>query len=445
MPGAADRDDATPPRPRRISSAVLGGLLGGLVGGALVLAATCALKEMMNFVSAEETMEVVLVPLVGLALTTLILHVVGRSASPDSPPGNAWRTFPPNVVRADITADVVDTAGVEERFPWRLAPLRAAAIFSTVGFGAAMGTEAPAAYLGVAVGACLGDRGRRWRRLLRPAALAAGAAGVSAVMCDAAVGTVYMLELGRRHRAPVNAERVIAAVLGGVLGWGLSSLLGVRLIRLIVPKEAPENFLQAVRTALFVGVISGAITSVAGSLIYRAKKWRASPISRLVIGGIAMATTAVVLVAVAVPAAAVGPGGGAILWAETAAPASVSLLAVALLRAAATTAAVAGGGCGGIFVPFLAIGDIAGRVFAPGLGIGGDLAGAAGAAAGIAGGYRLPFTAIAVALTIGGPGAATWTCVATILVAKGVGVVVAILIEKATSFPYLWKRRRARA
>ena len=61
------------------------------------------------------------------------------------------------------------------------------------------GTEAPAAYIGVAVGACLGDRGRRWRRLLRPAALAAGASGVAALMGIAAVGTAYMLELGRRH------------------------------------------------------------------------------------------------------------------------------------------------------------------------------------------------------------------------------------------------------
>ena len=33
-----------------------------------------------------------------------------------------------------------------------------------------MGTEAPAAYLGVATGVALGDRGRWWRRLLRPAA-----------------------------------------------------------------------------------------------------------------------------------------------------------------------------------------------------------------------------------------------------------------------------------
>lgn len=450
MPSAEDRDRVSPPpdgsRPARLATASLGGLLGGLAGGAVVLAVTVALKAMMDFVSAEATVEVIVVPLLGLVLATLVLHGLGRTASPDAPPGSprasAWRTFPPDAIRADITGDVVDSAGVEERFPWRLAPLRAVAIFATVGLGAAMGTEAPAAYLGVATGAGLGDRGRRWRRLLRPAALAAGAAGVSAVMGVAAVGTAYMLELGRRHRAPLSTERIIAAVIGGVVGWGLNVVLGVSLIRLIVPKVPPDSLVQAVKTAVFVGAISGAITAVAGSLIYRAKKWHASPLVRLALGGLAMAITAVAIIAVAVPTAAVGPGGGAILWAENAAPVPRALLAVALLRAAATTAAVAAGGCGGIFVPFLAVGDLGGRVFAPGLGIGDDLAGAAGAAAGIAGGYRLPFTAMAMSLGIGGPRQATLTCLATIAIASVVGAGAGTMVDRVTNLPYLWKRRR---
>jgi H+/Cl- antiporter ClcA len=420
--------------------AALGGLLGGLVGGVLVLAVTLTLKAGMDFVSHEAVWEVIAIPFFGLVLATLILHWVGRSGS-----GNPWRRFAPDAVRADITADVVDTAGVEERFPWRLAPLRALAIFATVGFGAAMGTEAPAAYLGVATGACLGDRGRRWRRLLRPAALSAGAAGVSAVMGVAAVGTAYMLELGRRHRAPLSARRVVPAVIGGVVGWGANRVLAVQVIRLIVPKVPPESLVQAAKTAVFIGIISGAITAIAGSLIYRAKKWRAPPAVRLAIGGLAMATTAVMIVAVAVPTAAVGPGGGAILWAENAAPVPLALLAVAVLRAAATTTAVAAGGCGGVFVPFLAVGDLAGRVFAPGLAIGNDLAGAAGAAAGIAGGYRLPFTAIAMALSIGGPRQATLTCLAAIVIASFVGAGAGTLIDRLTSLPYLWKRRHVAA
>ncbi len=292
----------------------------------------------------------------------------------------------------------MDSAGEEERFPWRLAPIRALAILATVGSGAAMGTEAPAAYLGVAAGACLGDRGRWWRRLLRPAALAGGAAGVAALMAIPLVGTAFMLELGRRRRAPLSAERVMAALIGGLVGWGINVAFHLNLIRLVVPKEPPESFLQAVITALFIGARRAPSAPLAGVAIYRAKKWQASPVVRLALGGAATVVTALVLARIAAPSAAVGPGGGAILWAETRDALPLTLLAVCLLRAVATTAAVAAGGCGGVFVPFLAIGDLAGRVFAPGLGVGNDLAGAAGAAGGIAGGYRLPFTAVAMVL-----------------------------------------------
>jgi H+/Cl- antiporter ClcA len=109
------------------------------------------------------------------------------------------------------------------------------------------------------------------------------------------------------------------------------------------------------------------------------------------------------------------------------------LLAVALLRAAATTAAVVAGGCGGVFVPFLAIGDIAGRAFAPVFGVPSNLAGAAGAAGGIAGGYRLPITAATLVLGLGGPYPATLTCLATVGVATSAAVAAAFALDWLTS------------
>jgi H+/Cl- antiporter ClcA len=341
-----------------------------------------------------------------------------------------WTLLRRGGVQADITGDVVNTAGEEERFPWRQAPVRTAAIFATVGLGAAMGTEAPAAYFGVAAGAFLGDRGRWWRRLLRPAAVGGGAAGVAALMGIPLVGAGYMLELGRRHDAPLTTERVVAALIGGCVGWGVNVALHLNLIRLIVPEVAPANFAQAVITALFIGTLSGVLTSLAGSAIYRAKKWQAPAGVRLALGGLAMVCAAMALAVVAAPSAAFGPGGGAILWAENHSALPPTLLLVALLRAVATTAAVAAGGCGGVFVPFLAIGDIGGRVFAPGLGVSNDLAGSAGAAAGIAGGYRLPFTAAAMVLGIGGPRLATLTCLATVAVAFFAGAGVDVALDK---------------
>src|SRR5262249_9880636 len=239
---------------------------------------------------------------------------------------------------------------------------------ATVGLGAAMGTEAPAAYFGVAAGAFLGDRGRWWRRLVRPAALGGGAAGVAARMGVPLRRTAYMLERGHRHKTPLTAERLIAALVGGFVGWGIDRVFGLSLIRLVVPKEPPLNFAQMAITALFIGALSGAITSLAASAIYRAKKWHASPGVRLLLGSLAAGVTAVTLSMIAAPSAAVGPGGGAILWAESANALPLTLLAVAILRAVATTATVAAGGCGGVVGPLLAVGDLGGRGFAPRLG-----------------------------------------------------------------------------
>ena len=401
-----------------LGAAGLGAVLGGLAGGFLVVGVTLVLKAGIDIASTQGTWFVLTVPPLGLLLSILTLH--GFCTAPHDPRARPWRTFPPDVARADISADVVASAGQEERFPWRLAPIRAVAILTTVGLGGAMGTEAPAAYFGVAAGVFLGDRGQRWRRVLRPAALAGGSAGVAALMGIPLVGTAFMLELGRRRRAPFSAERVLVALIGGAIGWGIDTVFGFSLIRLVVPKEAPGTFAQALITALFIGAASGAISAAAAGAVYKAKKWKAAPALRLALGAGATIVIALILAKIAIPSAAVGPGGGAILWAEAVDPRPLTVLAVCLLRAAATTAAVTAGGCGGVFVPFLAIGDLAGRVFAPGLRVGHDLAGAAGAAGGIAAGYRLPFTAAFMVLGVGGPPRATLTCLATIVSAWAV-------------------------
>jgi len=416
-----------------IAVSTLGGLLGGSVAALLVVGFTEMLKAMLAVVSRQSTWVLILVPLLGLALSVLVLYRFGLSEEQSMRPTWAakWRTFPPHAARSHLTDDMVSSAGVEERFPWRLAPIRLLAICATVGLGGPMGTEAPAAYLGVATGAALGTR---WRRFLRPAAVGGGAAGVAVLMGIPLVGTAYILELEQRHKAPVNVERVTAALVGGFVGWLLNVLLGVDLIRLVVPKEPPHSFYQAVVTALLIGVLSGSITALSGAAIYRAKAWRASPIVRLELGGLALGVAAVMISLIASPSAAIGPGGGAITWVEsTTGAAGITVLAVDVLRAIATTASAAAGGCGGLFVPFLAIGDLAGRAFAPYLEIPSDLAGAAGAAAGISGGYHLPLTAAALVLSQGGPRFAVLTSLAGVVVAAFAGNASAKLLDRILS------------
>jgi len=69
-------------------------------------------------------------------------------------------------------------------------------------------------------------------------------------------------------------------------------------------------------------------------------------------------------------------------------------------------------------------------VFAPSLELPADLAGAAGAASGIGGGYHLPFTAVALLLGQGGAPLAVLTCVATVIVAAYAGTGTAFVLDR---------------
>lgn len=417
---------------------VAGGLLGGVVAATFVVTLTTLIKEGLAWVMRQDVWVMVSAPFVGLVVAVLLLNLVAHGqavqhvTSQDAPPRKfaAWLQFPASAVRADLTSDVVKNAGREEQFPWRLAPIRAAAILATVGLGAPMGTESPAAHLGVATGSALGALGERWRGLARSAGVGGGAAGVAALMGLPLVGLAFMLELGRRSRAPLSLSRVLAASSGALVGWGFNVVLDLSLIRLIVPAIAPGDLVLALATALLVGALSGAFGSVTGAAIYKARGWSASPGVKLVTGGVVLVVCMVAIGFLATPAAAIGPGASAVSWAEASTPSAWTLLAVVGLRAAATTAAVMAGGCGGLFVPLLSIGDLAGRALAPGLGVSSDLAAAAGSAGSIAGGYRLPLTAIAMVLTVGGPMPARLTCVAAVGFATVSGVAAAYLLDR---------------
>ena len=138
------------------------------------------------------------------------------------------------------------------------------------GLGGPMGTEAPAAYLGVATGAALGDRWRRW--LIRPLAVGGGAAGVAVLMGIPLVGTAYILDLGRRHQRSAQCRAGDGRTGGRARRMASATFtLGVDLIRLVIPKEPPHSLYQGLITALLIGVLSGSITSISGAAIYRAK------------------------------------------------------------------------------------------------------------------------------------------------------------------------------
>lgn len=126
----------------------LAAALGGSAAALLVVGITEMLKAMLAVISRQDTWILIVVPLLGLALSVLTLYGLGLSREESSQRPRwaaAWRTFPPRAIRSDLTGDMVEFAGREERFPWRLAPIRLLAIYATVGLGAAMGTEKPRA------------------------------------------------------------------------------------------------------------------------------------------------------------------------------------------------------------------------------------------------------------------------------------------------------------
>ncbi|WLT39210.1 chloride channel protein [Synechocystis sp. B12] len=419
--------------------------MGGLIGSLAAVMLTESIKQTLSVISGLDPIWLLLIPLFGVALAVLVLFGLGKGQPVQTvapreanAPGRwgsllSWYSFPHDIARADLTGDVVNASGVEERFPWNLAPLRAIAILSTVGFGAPMGTESPAAHIGFATGTWLGSDNSALRPLVRPLAIGGGAASVSALMGIPLVGSFFMFELSGRRQIPLTPERGAAMLAGGLVGWGINVAFNLQLIRLVVPKVPPADLWNAMGATLFIGVVTGTITALTGEAIYWARGLRTKPAIRLLAGSLAMLLLAVAIAQIATPAAAFGPGGAAIVWAENIETTPYHLLAVALLRAASTTAAVLAGGCGGVFVPFLAIGDLTGRVFATIFGISGDLAGAAGAAAGIAGGYRLPLTAVAMVLGVGGPETAQITCLGTVVIAAFSGLLAARLANQVSS------------
>src|SRR5260370_24405743 len=128
--------------PSIVATSALGGVLGGSVAAALDVGVTEILKKMLAVVSSQATWVLILMPLLVLALSVLLLYGFGLSSETQgSPPGaaeaqrprwaRAWRTFPPRAARAHLTGCLVAFAGQEDRFPWRLAPIRLLAIVAT--------------------------------------------------------------------------------------------------------------------------------------------------------------------------------------------------------------------------------------------------------------------------------------------------------------------------
>jgi CIC family chloride channel protein len=333
---------------------------------------------------------IAIAPGAGLAVAALALRFIGRGASP-------------------ATADeyILAFHDAEHRLGLRALAARMVGGIATLGSGAPMGLEGPSIYLGATLGDTLQ---RRYPRLFtaqtrRVLLVAGAAAGVAAIFRAPATGAVFALEV------PYQAD-LARRMLGPALVASASSYLVYVAIHgtapvLSVTGTPPFSF-KDLSAAVVLGVLAGVGARAFAAALRGAKRiaTRVSPWVHVPVAGAVLAACFVVSRLLAGTNLTTGPGYDTIRWALDPSRSAWLVAAILVLRCAATSTAVAGGGVGGLFIPLVVAGALAGRV------VGGavnaldtSLFTVVGAAAFLGAGYRVPLAAVVfVAEATGRPG-----------------------------------------
>jgi CIC family chloride channel protein len=333
---------------------------------------------------------VALAPLSGLTVSALALRWIGRGATPG-------------------TADEYLLAFHDpaHRLGLRALVARLVAGSATLASGAPMGLEGPSIYLGAGIGDVLQQRlprlfTPRARRLLL---VAGAAAGVAAIFRAPATGAVFALEVPyqddlARHLLGPALVSSASGYLAFVAVHGTAPVLSVT--------GSPPFLFKDLAAAVVLGLLAGAGARVFAHGLRSAKQIaaRVSPWVRVPAAGAALAGCFVVARLLSGENLTTGPGYDTIRWALDPTRSAWLIAAILLLRCVATSTAVAGGGVGGLFIPLVVAGALAGRV------VGGavneldtSLFTVVGAAAFLGAGYRVPLAAVVfVAEATGRPG-----------------------------------------
>jgi CIC family chloride channel protein len=329
-------------------------------------------------------------PLLGLLVAAAALHWLGRDATPSTTDEYLHAFHEPTYV-----------LGVRALFARMVAGL------ATLCSGAPMGLEGPSLYLGAGIG---DELHRRFPRAFsvenRRALLVAGAgAGVAAIFKAPATGAVFALEVPYQHdfARRMLAPTLIASAtsyLAFVAIHGTSPLMPVNGV-------PPISFKDLVG-AISLGVLAGLGARVFALMLRRAKQISASVSLwfRVPTAGVGLAAIFVIARLTTGESLTTGPGYDTIRWALDPARSVWIVALILVLRCCGTSAAVAGGGTGGLFIPLVVAGALAGRI------VGGafhaldtSLFTVIGVAAFLGAGYRVPLAAITfVAEVTGGPG-----------------------------------------
>ncbi|MEX1009431.1 MAG: chloride channel protein [Acidimicrobiia bacterium] len=276
---------------------------------------------------------------------------------------------------------------------------------ATLGSGGALGYEGPALLSGATLGSWAESRFmQRFRQDDAKVLMVAGAAaGIAAVFRAPLTGIVFALEV------PYTQDLARRALLPALVGASTSYLTFVALLgtgRIFEISGGAAFDLRDLLGGFAVGVLCGALARVGAWAIARAKHLAIPVAIRVAGAGLALFALALVSHQWFDAPLSLGSGYEAIAWAQRHETALGLLVALFLVRFAATWFTVAGGGVGGLFIPLVTQGAIAGHVVqavvhAPNPG----LFPTVGIAAFLGAGYRTPLAGVSfVAEATGQPG-----------------------------------------
>jgi CIC family chloride channel protein len=377
--------------PRLVAAACCVGLLTGFVAiglaeaihavQALALGERGAPVDVLPFLPRWR---VLLVP----ALGGLLVGIVGRYLSRE--------------VRGHGVPEVMEAVALRGgRIRKRVVLTKSLASAITIGSGGSVGREGPIVHIGASVGSAVGQTLGLPADRLRTLTAAGAAGGIAAAFNAPIAGAFFALEvIARNFATPTFGPVVLCAVFATVVSrlyFGAAPAFVVPPFELGGPGESPLAALLGV----FCGFVSLAFVALLGRLELLFARLPAPAVAKPALGGLVLGA----LLLLAPDLYGVGHETmdamlrGELVW--------TTLALLLLLKPLATSTTLASGGSGGVFLPSLYVGGLAGGLFAvaakallPGVATSAGAYALVGMAAVLAGTSHAPITALLLAFEL---------------------------------------------
>jgi CIC family chloride channel protein len=368
------RELASRSRQVLLLAALVGGASGFLVAGFEAVVVEVLLEPLLDM----PLWVLAVAPGVGLAIAAAMLRWVGGGSGPAT---------------ADEYIKAFHHPG--HPLPIRSGIARLLAAIATLGSGGAMGLEGPSIFFGSTIGLQVHERMPPKLRGERRTLLVAGAAaGVAAIFKAPATGAVFALEVP--FQDDLARKALLPALVGAASGYlAFASIHGTSPL---IPVEGDFGFNgRDIAGALVLGVLAGIGARWFARGLREAKQ--IATVVRAPLRVIA-ASAGLVLVFVATRLVAgeslsVASGYDVVAWALEPDHGILVLFGVLVLRCLATVFAVGGGGVGGIFIPLVVAGSLAGSMVGSAVNdLETPLFVVIGIAAFLGAGYRVPLAAV---------------------------------------------------